>query len=214
MHHYRLATAGLLVMACGQLIGCSGDQARGDSELSPMPSGVDASMAKRDLEGVGEAMRLLRDAEGGSDLRDRYGLLNVHAHRFDMALMQIEDGYAATVQVGQSRLDTDAQPGQSRGSQPGASLRTQHDDDLQLAMESLRMCRQPLAIVAGAYRTQLDELTRTLDSDVSLPSRHAVDPVMAKLLENESEEHSVLIDVAAKSHAVLAELCSLMVPRD
>jgi hypothetical protein len=124
------------------------------------------------------------------------------------ALAHIDGGFQATVDAGQRRLDDLVRPAAMRTLRNQRRTCNQHDGDLRMAMESLLLCKQALAITVVDYQAQLNALIKSLDGALSLPAIRAADPIIGQLLENESELRSVLIDVSAKSKAVSAALLS------
>jgi hypothetical protein len=190
-------TAALALAGCSQ--GGQRDPASA-SASSPqqqdgLPVPADAGTATQALAKVGATLRDLRAAASLETVHALSGTLRSDGHHLDQALTAVAGHAGRLVDAGQlQRMQPDRQP-------PSLSA-----SDLDMAVGELQDTLAELTQCGDQYRTQLHLAIATLGANPSPDRVRSLATTISDLLEDSSQLHSILADVAVASKAVRDEV--------
>ncbi|MBA3708076.1 MAG: hypothetical protein H0W83_04535 [Planctomycetes bacterium] len=185
------------------LVSCGTGQER-SAATTKASSSVPADVAKstKDLDQVQAGLKNLQNAGDNPDLKKMYGDLKSEANHLVGSLEDVRSHSDSAIAAGRKQIE---QWHKDADGFTDPDLRTssnKREGDLRAAVDALAASSATLTTASDSYRSSLSQTLKALDLDLSKPGLESVQPVVAKLVNDEPNLRTSLKDVSEKSQSL------------
>jgi hypothetical protein len=183
--------------------GCGTGQDRNTATINATASiPIDATKAKQDLDKVVNALEKMRKASDTANLKELHGDLRSQASELRGSLADLDASSLAAITTGKDQI---TQWHKQADGFTDAELRNasnKREAGLRQGVDELAASRQTFMTTNTAFGSQLDQVVKALDLDLTQQGVQSIKGVISKLVDDESTLRSSINDVTKKSRAV------------
>lgn len=199
-----LSLATIAIASC-VLTGCGTGQDRNTATIKATATiPIDATKAKQDLDKVVSALENIKKASDTANLKELHGDLKSQAARLHGSMADLDASSTSAITTGKDQI---AQWHKQADGFTDAELRNssgKREANLRQTVDELATSRQSFMTTQTAFGSQLDQVVKALDLDLTQKGIQSIKGVISKLVEDESTLRSSINDVSSKSQAVHA----------
>lgn len=198
-----------IAIASCVLGGCGTAQERNTATINATASiPIDATRAKQDLDQVLHALEALRKAGDTADLKGLQGDLKSRTAVLHESLADLDTSSMGAITTGKDQITQWRKQADGFTDAELRNASNKREAGLRQAVDDLAASRTTFMTTKTAFGSQLDQVVKALDLDLTNKGIQSIKGVVSTLVDDESTLRGTIDDVSTKSRAVHERVAS------